>query len=124
MIRFFAYVFVLSLFSGCVVIGAGAASVAGGTYYITGEIVKAYPVSIYHLYEVTLYHFQQAGIKLVSKTNTYDEAEIIGELETGEEVTVKIFYNKEGMARLGIRIGTFGDEKRSREMLKRMERYM
>jgi hypothetical protein len=111
-------------YSGCTVVGAGVATVAGGSYYITGEIVKAYPVSIYHLYEVTLYSFQQEGIKLVSKTNTYEEAEIIGELHTGESVTVKIFYNKEGLARLGIRIGTFGDEKRSRDMLKCMERYI
>ncbi len=124
MIRLFAYALILALFSGCVVIGAGVASVAGGSYYITGEIVKAYPVSIYHLYQVTLYHFQQEGIKLVSKRNTYEDAEIVGELETGEKVTVKIFYNKEGLARLGIRIGTFGDEQRSREMLKHMERYI
>ena len=113
----------LSLFillgSGCTVIGVGAASAIGGTYYITGEIRASYPVSIRHLYEATLYTFKMEGVKIVSVSNTKDDADIIGELSDGEKISVHIYYNKEEQGTLGIRIGSIGDEKRSRELLKK-----
>ncbi len=110
--------------SGCTVIGAGAASALGGTYYITGEIRASYPVSIRHLYEVTLYTFKVEGIKVISVTNTKEDADIIGELSDGEKIAVHISYNKEEQGTLGIRIGSIGDEKRSRALLEKMERYI
>ena len=118
------FALVLTFSSGCVVIGAGAASALGGTYYLSGEIKASYPVSIYHLYEATLYTFQEEGIKTVSVTNTKINADIEGDLEDGESVKVHIYYNDKDEATVGIRIGTVGDEKRSRELLKKMERYI
>ena len=105
-------------------VGAGAASAVGGTYYITGEIRGSYPVSIYHLYEVTLYTFQEEKIKLLSLSNSKKDADIVGELNDGEEVKVHIYYNDKGEATAGIRIGVIGDEKRSRLLLKKMEQYI
>lgn len=114
----------IALSSGCTVIGAGAASAIGGTYYITGEIRASYPVSISHLYDVTLYTFQMEDIKVISVSNTTEDADILGELSDGEKIAVHIYYNKEEQGTLGIRIGSIGDEKRSRELLKKMERYI
>jgi hypothetical protein len=112
------------LSSGCTVVTVGAASAIGGTYYVSGEIKASYPVSISHLYKVTLYTFQTEDIKVVSVSNTKEDADIIGELSDGEKVSVHIYYNKEEQGTLGIRIGSIGDEKRSRELLKKMERYI
>ena len=114
----------LLLGSGCTVVGVGAASAIGGTYYVTGEIKASYPVSIHHLYEVTLYTFQEEGIKVTSVSNTKEDADIIGELGDGTKVTVHIYYNKKEQGTLGIRIGSIGDEKQSRALLKKMERYI
>ena len=124
MLKALFFALVLTFSSGCVVIGAGAASALGGTYYLSGEIKASYPVSIYHLYEVTLYMFQEEGIKTISVTNTKINADIEGELEDGKSVKVHIYYNDKDEATVGIRIGTVGDEKRSRELLKEMERYI
>lgn len=110
--------------SGCTVLGVGAASAIGGSYYISGQIKASYPVSIYHLYEVSLYTFQEEGIKTVSVQNTKTDADIIGELDDGESIKLHIYYNKNEEATIGIRIGSIGDEKRSRELLKKMERYI
>ncbi len=118
------FLLIISFSSGCVTLGVGAASALGGTYYISGEIKASYPVSIYHLYEVTLYTFQEEGIKPLSIKNTKINADIEGELEDGESIKVHIYYNKKEEATLGIRIGTIGDEKRSRELLKKMEKYI
>ena len=112
------------LSSGCTVLSVGAASAIGGSYYISGEIKASYPVSIYHLYEVSLYTFQEEGIKTVSVENTKIDADIVGELDDGESIKVHIYYNKNEEATIGIRIGSIGDEKRSRELLKKMERYI
>lgn len=112
--------------SGCTVIGAGAAAAIGGTYYVTGEIRNSYPypVSIHHLYEVTLYTFQEESIRLLSVTNTSKDADIIGRSDAGEDIKVHIYYDSEGQATLGIRIGAIGDEKQSRLLLKKMQRYI
>ncbi len=112
------------ILSGCTVIGAGAASALGGTYYITGEIRASYPVSIHHLYKVTLYTFKTEDIKVISVSNTKEDADIIGELNDGKKVSVHIYYDKDEQGTLGIRIGSIGDEKRSRELLEKMERYI
>ncbi len=115
---------IIAFSSGCVVVGAGTASALGGTYYISGEIKATYNVSISHLYDVSLYTFQEEGIKIISVTNTTEDADIEGELEDGESIKIHIYYNEKEEATLGIRIGTIGDEKRSRELLKKMERYI
>ena len=112
------------LYSGCTVLGVGAASAIGGSYYISGEIKASYTVSIYHLYEVSLYTFQEEGIKTVSVQNTKTDADILGELDDGESIKIHIYYNDKEEATIGIRIGSIGDEKRSRELLKKMERYI
>jgi len=120
--------FVLSILllfsSGCTVIGVGAASAVGGTYYLSGEIKASYPVSIYHLYEVSLYTFQEEKMEIVSVENTRKDADIEAKFYDGTQVRVHIYYNKEGYASLGVRVGMIGDEKRSRELLKKMEKYI
>ena len=122
--KLLAFSLLVLLSGGCTVVTVGAASAIGGTYYVTGEIRASYPVSIYHLYEVTLYTFKTEGIRLVSASNTKEDADIIGELRDGEKVAVHIYYNKAEEGTLGIRIGSIGDEKRSRGLLKKMERYI
>jgi len=120
--------FILSLIvvfaSGCVVIGAGAASAVGGVYYLSGEIRASYDTSIQHLYDVSLYTFEQENIKTISVTNSVDDADIIGRAADGETITIHIYYNKKEQATIGIRIGKIGDEKRSRELLKKIQRYL
>jgi len=115
---------IIAFSSGCVVVGVGATSALGGTYYVSGEIKASYPVSISHLYEVSLYTFGREGIKTISVTNTTEDADIEGELDDGKSVNIHIYYNKKEQATIGIRIGVIGDEKRSRELLKKMERYI
>jgi hypothetical protein len=112
--------------SGCTVVGVGAAAAIGGTYYVTGEIRSSYPypVSIHHLYEVTLYTFQEEGIRLLSVANSTKDADIIGQSDADKEIKVHIYYDNEGQATLGIRIGSIGDEKQSRLLLKKMEKYI
>ena len=112
------------LTGGCTVIGVGVASAVGGTYYISGEIKASYPVSIYHLYEVSLYTFQEEKMKVVSVKNTKTDADIQAHYKDETEVKVHIYYNEKGLATLGIRVGTIGDEKRSRELIKKMEEYI
>jgi len=123
-LKILLFTLILSLSSGCVVVGAGAASALGGTYYISGEIKASYDVSIQHLYDVSLYFFQKEGIKTMSVTNTTEDADIVGELEDGKSIKIHIYYNKKEQASIGLRIGTLGDEKRSREMLRKIERYI
>ena len=121
---FISVLLVFILMNGCTLVGVGAASAAGGTYYISGEIKASYPVSIYHLYEICLYTFQEEGIRVSSVKNTKKDADIEAELSDATPIKVHIYYNKEGAATIGLRIGVIGDEKRSRELLGKMQRYI
>lgn len=114
----------LLLSSGCTVVGVGVASAIGGTHYLSGEIKGSYPVSIYHLYEVSLYTFKEEQMKVVSVENTKTDADIEAKYDSDTNVKVHIYYNKEGYATLGIRVGMIGDEKRSRKLLQKMEKYI
>ena len=122
--RAFALLLMLLFSSGCTVIGVGTVSALGGTYYLSGEIKASYPVSIYHLYEVSLYTFQEEKMEIVSVENTRKDADIEAKFYDGTPVKVHIYYNKEGYASLGVRVGIIGDEKRSRELLRKMEKYI
>lgn len=95
--------------------------IAGVTYYLTGEAEASYPVSIAHLYEVVLYSFEQEGTELISVTNTEIDAQFLGKTYDGKDIRINIYYNDEGMGTIGVRFGVFGNEKRSRELIKRME---
>lgn len=119
-------VLLLLFSSGCTVVGVGAAAAIGGTYYVTGEIRSSYPypVSIRHLYEVTLYTFQEEGIRLLSVANSTKDADIIGQSDAGKEIKIHIYYDSAGQATLGMRIGAIGDEQQSRLLLKKMQRYI
>ncbi len=110
--------------SGCTVIGVGAASAIGGTYYLSGEIKASYPVSIYHLYEVALYTFQEEKMPVVSVKNTRKDADIEALFQDETAVKVHIYYNDSGLATLGVRVGKIGNEKRSRALLAKMEKYI
>ena len=110
--------------SGCTVLLVGGATAVGSTYYISGEIRSSYNVSIYHLYKVTLYIFNEENIKTTLIKNTKTDADIQGILCDGKKIKVHIYYNDKDEATIGIRIGSLGDEKRSREILKKMQRYI
>ena len=112
------------LISGCTVVGVGVATAIGGTHYLSGEIKSSYSTSIYHLYEATLYSFQMDGMKVTSVKNTKKDADIEARLHDDTRVKVHIYYNKEGYATLGIRVGTIGDESRSRKLVRSIERYI
>ncbi len=114
----------LFVFGGCTVVGVGAASAIGGTHYLSGEIKASYQTSIYHLYKVSLYTLKQEKIKIVSVENTKTDADIQAEYWDDTSVKIHIYYNKEGLATLGVRVGIIGDEKRSRDLHAKMERYL
>jgi len=105
-------------------IGVGFASAVGGTHYISGEIKSSYSTSIYHLYEATLYSFKVDGMKVTSVKNTKTDADIEARFHDDTSVKVHIYYNKEGYATLGVRVGTIGDERRSRKLMRSIERYI
>jgi len=114
----------LLMSSGCTMIGVGVASAVGGTYYISGEIKASYPTSIYHLYRISLHTLKQEKIKVISVENTKKDADIVAEYKDGSSVKIHIYYNKEGLASIGIRVGPIGDEKRSRALHKKMKRFI
>lgn len=111
------------LSSGCSPIDMATVGtpIAGVTYYMTGEAQASYPVSISHLYEVVMFSFEREGTELISVENTEIDAHFVGKTYDGKDIRVHIFYDDDGLGSIGIRYGIFGNEKRSRALMKRME---
>jgi len=125
MIKHYIVLATLIIFmNACTVIGVGTASAVGGTHYLSGEIKSSYPTSIYNLYEGSLYALKRHNINVISVKNTRTDADIQAEFHDGESIKIHIYYNQEGLATLGIRVGLIGDEQQSRQLARLIERYI
>ena len=123
-LKHFILAFILLFSSGCTVLGVGVVSAIGGTYYISGEIKSSYSTSIYNLYKISLHVLKEENIKVISVENTKTDADILAKFPDTTSIKMHIYYNKEGFATIGIRVGVIGNEKRSRGLLNKMEKYL
>ena len=91
---------------------------------ISGEIKSSYNTSIYHLYKASLTSLKADGLKICSVKNTKRDADIEASFTDDTKIKIHIYYNKEGLATLGVRVGLIGDEHKSRQLLVQIERYI
>jgi hypothetical protein len=101
--------------SGCpaVLVGAGA---AGTMAYLDGALKSVEPHSFDEVYAATHKVLKDLDMKVVKDTKEKTEAEIAARDEADRKVTIRLVTQYEGITDISIRIGVFGDEKRSRSL--------
>jgi hypothetical protein len=103
------------LLNGCVLVAAaviGGALAAGAYSYDQGEGRQDYRVSFDKLYDASVAVCEKRGYTLTLKTkDAGGTARIEGKLKSGEGFLFSIQKVTENTSRLGIRVGTWGDEK-------------
>lgn len=104
------------LVSGCAALAAGA---AGGTgiAFLMGDLeatVRAEPPEIATAAEAAI---AELDLIRISSTSTQIDAEIVGRTATDKSILIRARRETDGISKLTIRVGTFGDEDLSRVML-------
>jgi hypothetical protein len=110
--------------SGCAVLLVGAAAGAGvaGTAYVLGDLeaqLEADPPAVAKATDRALDALQ---IRRISNSSSGLDAVIVGRTGADKKVTVKVKGAGEGRSKISIRVGAFGDESMSREILRRIEK--
>ncbi|MDD5697109.1 MAG: DUF3568 family protein [Victivallaceae bacterium] len=117
-----AAVVITVLGSGCFAVLLGAGAGVAGTAYYEGKLtstVKANPEQVQTATEAA---FKEQNIKLTSSTSNTLEAKIVGKTAEDSTVTVTASLEKNGQSKVGIRIGTFGNQAMSEKIYAAIDR--
>lgn len=99
--------------SGCVVAAVGAAAV-GTVVYVKGDLETVESKSLDLVYEATLKAMEELELRIISKTKDSLSAEVNVRDAQDKKITIKLKAASEETTELSVRIGTFGDETKSR----------
>ena len=103
---------------------AGGAAAGIGTYkYIKGELESTEKVSLDKAYQATQTAMEDLGFTITSKQKDAFDGEVIARRATGKKVTVKLKRQSDSVTQIRIRVGTFGDETISKDILDTMKKY-
>lgn len=111
--------------TGCAaaLIAGGAAAGVGAVAYVKGDLEKTYDRSLSSLYEAS-----KAGLRDMEFTPKSDrkdavEYHLVSTMADGTEVKVN-GRRQDQMTRISIRVGVFGDESASRQILDKIESHL
>ena len=114
----------LSILSVCLAVMAGGCTVAlvalgvgagaGTAMYVAGDLEAAASEDIETVYGATIEALEQLEVKVSSKVRDALSAQIVARDASDKKVTIKLTSTAEGLTKLSIRIGTFGNETKSR----------
>ncbi len=112
-----------ALSQGCflVAVGAAGAAGAGAVAYVRGEL----DATVGNSYEATLSATNRALTDLqfarISETKDAFNAVLVARSAIDKKIEIKLTKSGEGLTRVQIRIGTFGDEPMSRAILDKIK---
>lgn len=114
---------ILALSSGCfaVAVGAAAGAGAGTVAYIRGELDATLGSGVDRTVNATDSALAQLGFAKVSETRDELAAGIIARTSDDKKIEIKVTKEAEGLSKVSIRIGTFGDEAISRAILDKIK---
>ena len=110
--------------SGCLAAAAGAAVGFGVYAYERGELRADVPGSLEDTYEATLTTFEELGLPIVQWSRDAFGAQIRASQVQGGEVVVDLTKESSRLTQVSVRAGSFGDERKARCILKKINRHL
>ncbi len=101
------------LAQGCVVAAVGAGA-AGTVAYVRGDLETVETAGLDALYKASLEALDELELAVIQKAKDAMTAEIMSRDAEDKKIRIKLKSTAEGMTKLSIRIGMFGDETKSR----------
>jgi len=102
---------------GCIGLLLGGAVGAGGVAFVKETLEKNVDKPLDVLHEAALDGLQEAGIFVIKDELFKHSAKIKGETDDGKGVNVDLKALTEKSSKIKIRVGLFGEEERSHEIL-------
>lgn len=110
--------------NGCalVLLGAGGAAGAGTVAYIGGELKASEQIALDRAWSGTQAAMDSLGFTVTSKEKDAISGELIARGASDKKITVKLKKQTDEVTEIRIRIGTFGDESMSRQILEEIKK--
>lgn len=107
--------------TSCLVLAAGAAGAAGAAWYM-GELkstLEANPPEVVRAAERAL---ESMNMKIDSSTSSDLDGKVTAHSSLDKQVTINVERASDHKSKIGIRVGTMGDEEQSRAILDRIQK--
>lgn len=106
---------------GCVALAVGAAAGVGGTIYIRGELRSTEEIPLDKMWMATLATIRELEFEKRSERSDALQGRVVARRADGSNVTIRLDADGSDRTKVGIRVGTFGDETVSRTILDKIK---
>ncbi len=107
---------------GCAAVLIGGAVGAGSVIYVKGEIEHTVNASTPAVYHATVAALRDMQMPIAGDAHDNMSVEIKSQFADGKTAWIKVTSVTAASSRIEIRVGTFGDEYRSRTLLDKIEK--
>jgi hypothetical protein len=111
------------MISGCVAVLVGA-GVVGTVAYVGGELQVTESKNVDMVYQAALKAVDDLQLKDVMKNKKVIDAVITARNEENKKVTIKLSVEDINVTKISIRVGTFGDKLKSRQIYSQIKKYL
>jgi hypothetical protein len=109
---------------GVALLAGGAAAGAGSYAYVTGELKATEAVSLENAYQAAQQAMSELEFTVTNKQKDAFYAEVNARRASGKKIKVKLDKESNSVTRIRIRVGTFGDESMSHQILERIKKHI
>ena len=122
----FALMLVLSSIqlTGCFALLVGAAAGAGGIIWVKGKLEQDVNASMSKVHQASVTALKKLELPIISDKKDKMTAKIESEYSDGKHVWVDLNQISNTSTKISIRVGTLGDEVRSRQILEKILHYL
>ena len=110
--------------SGCFALLVGAAAGAGGVIWAKGKIEQEFNVPLEKVYNASLKALKKLELPIVLDRKDQLTAKLESRFSDGANIWIIIESLSSKTTKVSVRVGRMGDEKRSREIMEMIERYL
>ena len=114
---------IVTMQSGCLAVAAAGAA-AGTVMYTQGDLSADVSATADHVVDATKMAMDDLKLPILSSVSTGLEGSVEARVGSDNKATVKIKSKGEKVSHINIRIGTFGDESMSRQILDRIKAHL
>lgn len=110
--------------SGCFALLVGAAVGAGTAVWMGGKLQQDFTTSVDRAHNAAVATLKKLQLPVIVDRKDKMTAKLESEYSDGKHVWVDVEYRTKTVTRVAIRVGTLGDEVRSREILDNISRQL
>ena len=111
-------------FSGCFALFLGAAAGASGVVWVKGRLQQNLDASMDKLHNASVAALKKLNLPVIMDRKDKSRSKIESEYSDGKHVWIQLDYLTKSATRITIRVGTLGDETRSREIMDHIAKYL